>query len=126
MSEYLLYHAGRIDFPVYPGHPITIACQIARAFPTLGAALEPTGHGWCKAVGSSGVGGGGCNVRLGVEALRKLAAGAALADVLAWADSCSEPAYRKDWPRACEQARRYLADTDIVAWATAPATPSQE
>lgn len=114
--EYLLRDNDVLDFPVYPGHPITIAVQIAHAFPTLAAARASTGD--CPAALASGdVSGAGGAVYSALQALGKLAAGAALEDVLKWSDACAyEHPYRATWPAACEQARRYLADTDLVAW----------
>ena len=113
--EYLLRHNGALDFPVYPGHPITLAVQIAHAFPTLAAAHARTGS--CPAALASGdVAGAGGNVYSALQALDKLAAGVALDDVLVWADGCREYPFRETWPDACEQARRYLASTDLLAW----------
>lgn len=115
--EFLLSDADndRPDIPVYPGHPITLAVQIARAFPTLAAAHASTGD--CPAaLASSDVSGAGGSVYAALQALDKLAAGVSLDAVLAWADGCREYPYRADWPAACAQARRYLASTDLLAW----------
>jgi hypothetical protein len=117
--EYLLQYNGRLDFPVYPGHPITLAIQIARAFPSLAAARERTPSGWPAALGSPDVDGAGGSVYAALQALDKLAAGEPLDAVMAWADSGSEPAYRDEWPAACAQARRYLASVDLAAWVAA-------
>jgi hypothetical protein len=115
--EYLLRtEDGRLDFPVYPGHPITLAVQIARAFPSLVAAHERTPYGWPAALSSDAVSGAGGNVYTALMALDKLAKGEGIEAVLSWADGCREYPYRADWPEACAQARRYLADTDLVSW----------
>lgn len=118
--EYLLRTPdGRLDFPVYPGHPMTIAVRIARAFPSLDAA-HAKGHTYAAALESGDVGGAGGNVYTALMALDKLAKGEALDAVLTWADGCSEYGYRDRWPAACEQARRYLATTDLVSWVRTP------
>jgi hypothetical protein len=119
MNHLLHTSDGRIDFPIYPGHPITLAVQIARAFPTFAAARAPSSHGWPEALSSDKVDGAGGNVYTALQALGKLRKGESIESVLAWADGCREYPYRADWPAACEQARRYLATIDLVAWATA-------
>lgn len=116
--EYLLRHNGALDFPVYPGHPMTLAVQIARAFESLEAAHAWTGD--CPAALASGdVAGAGGSVYSALQALDKLRAGVPLDDVLTWADGCREYPYRAEWPEACAQARRYLASTDLLAWTRA-------
>lgn len=106
------------EIPIYPGHPITLACQIAVAFPTLDAAhWRAPGAKYPAALGSDKVGGAGTYVRAALYALRCLRNGQPLDDVLARADGASEYTYRADWPAACEQARRFLACVDLVAWA---------
>jgi len=106
------------DIPYYPGHPITLACQIAQAFPTLAAAHEATPHGWPAALSCGTVDGAGGNVYTALTALDKLHKGERLEDVLLWADGCREYPYRADWPAACVQARRWLARVDLVEFAS--------
>jgi hypothetical protein len=101
------------DIPYYPGHPITLAVQIALAFPTHAR----TEHGWPAALSSSKVDGAGGSVYSALQALDKLAKGESLETVLAWADGCREYPYRADWPAACVQARRYLERLDLTAYA---------
>lgn len=107
------------DIPYYPGHPITLAVQIARAFPTFAAARATSPHGWPEALSSDKVDGAGGNVYTALMVLDKLRKGENLDAVLAWADGCREYPYRDEWPAACEQARRYLATIDLVAWVAA-------
>lgn len=117
--EYLLRTAdGRLDFPVYPGHAITIAVQIAKAFPNYEAAAQ-RGHEYAAALESSDVSGAGGNVYAALFALKRLRGGESLESVLALADASVEHAYRDKWPAACEQARRYLATVDLIAWVRA-------
>lgn len=104
------------DIAYYPGHPITLAVQIAQAFPTLEEAHATTEHGWSAALSCDKVDGAGGNVYAALQALDKLRKGESLESVLAWADGCREYPYRADWPAACEQARRYLARLDLVAY----------
>jgi hypothetical protein len=120
--EYLLHtDDGRLDFPVYPGHPITLAVQIARAFPSLDAAHGRTEHGWPAALSSGLVSGAGGSVYMALQALDKLRSGESLDTVLSWSDACCyERPYRDKWPAACEQARRYLASTDLMGWVHKP------
>jgi len=103
-----------LDLPIYPGHPMTLAVQIAEAFPTLEAAHARDGD-YPAALGSSKVDGAGGYVYCALEALDRLRRGESLDAVLAWADAHSEPVYRAEWPAACEQARRYLARIDLRA-----------
>lgn len=55
---------------VYPGHPVTIAIEIARVFRTYEAASERTGRGWEAALSHSDVRGAGGAVRTGLHLLR--------------------------------------------------------
>lgn len=55
---------------VYPGHPVTIAIEIARAFPTYEAAARRTKRGWEAALSHSDVRGAGDAVRTGLHLLR--------------------------------------------------------
>ena len=107
-----------LDLPIYPGHPMTLACQIAQAFPTLAAAHKPTESGWPEALGNDKVDGAGGYVYAALQALDMLADGTPLETVLAWSDSIvrSEAIYRDMAPAACEQARRYLAQTDVLVF----------
>ena len=110
------------DRPVYPGHPLTIACQIAAAFPDLDAAAHSTRWGWPAALASEHVNGAGSNVYLGLNVLRMLRNGHSLDDVLAWADDMWLAGSR--WNDAgylaaeggIEQSRRYLAATPLLHW----------
>jgi hypothetical protein len=105
------------DIPYYPGHPITLAVQIAQAFPTLAEAHARTEFGWCAALSCNKVHGAGGSVYSALQALDKLRNGERLEAVVAWADGCREWPYREDWPAACVQARRYLERLDLVAYA---------
>lgn len=59
------------EFPVYPGHPVTVALEIMLAFNNdLSKALERTERGYPEAVASSDVSGGGSSVREGCDLLR--------------------------------------------------------
>jgi hypothetical protein len=112
------------DRPVYPGHPITLACQIATTFPDLEAAGHPTRWGWPAALSSGQVSGAGSSVYLGLNVLRMLRDGHPLDEVLAWADDMWLAGSR--WNDAgylaseaavgIEQARRYLAATSLLQW----------
>ena len=55
---------------VYPGHPVTIAIEITRAFPSYAAAIERTKDGWESALSHSDVRGAGGAVRTGLHVLR--------------------------------------------------------
>lgn len=103
------------DIPYYPGHPITLAVQIARAFPNLDTA-SARGYAAPAALEHDAVSGAGGNVYTALQALDKLRKGEPLETVLEWADGCREYPYRSEWPAACEQARRYLATIDLVEW----------
>lgn len=79
------------EFPVYPGHPITVALEIMLAYERdLDRAFAPciakdgTNYGWCDAVGNSDISGAGGNVHLGVDLLRRLRDGT-IHDAIEWA-----------------------------------------
>jgi len=70
------------EFPVYPGHPVTLALEIMLTYErNLGEAFAPSidkdGQplGWCKALGDVNISGAGGCVWNGVDLLRKIQSG---------------------------------------------------
>lgn len=57
---------------VYPGHPVTIAVAIFRAYPSIEKAFEMTVHGCPAALGNGDVPGAGGNAYQGLGLVRKL------------------------------------------------------
>jgi len=112
---------GRGD-PIYPGHPVTIACQIARAFPSLHAAQHDTGNGMPAARASIFVTGSGEAIYTALIACDQIAAGEPLATVRTWANTewlKLAARYQLTAPAISvgrAQADDWLADTDLVGW----------
>lgn len=61
--------------PIYPGHPLVVACYTMLAFDSLADALETTEHGWSAMVGSTDVPGCGSSVRAAENLLDNLRRG---------------------------------------------------
>lgn len=79
------------DYPVYPGHPLTVAWQIMAAFPGPSEALATvtTGGLNCpEAVADSRISGAGGEVHRGCDLLRKAQQGIPANELIAWADEC--------------------------------------
>ena len=64
------------DFPVYPGHPLTLATAIMKVFPSYEAANRPSGHGWCEALADGRIPGAGDHVGAALQVLKLGADGA--------------------------------------------------
>lgn len=108
------------EHAVYPGHPITLACQIASEYESLAEATKPTKYGWSDALSNDAINGAGGSVCTALEALHKLARGEPLDSVLEWAAAswrwtCAND-IKQDPARGQEQANRMLAQVDLVSW----------
>lgn len=106
--------------PIYPGHAVTIACQIAVTFPSFADAIRPTTAGWPEALASRAIAGAGGSVYQALALLRRIEEGQPLDEVMRWADTrwrsrCAEEG-RPDGDRGCEQARRFVAAIDLPTW----------
>lgn len=73
------------DWPVYPGHPLVLASLIMRAFSSFSDANEPTGHGWCAALGDSRIPGAGDHVGAAMRTLELGSRGADAGEMIAYA-----------------------------------------
>lgn len=79
------------EYPVYPGHPLTVAWEIMSVFPTPSDALKTdTTHGLnCPfAVSDNRISGGGGEVHRACELLRRAQQGATSKELVDWADEC--------------------------------------
>ena len=76
------------EFPVYPGHPLVVAFEIIKVFPSAEAALRTDGneHGWPAALTDSRISGGGGEVHRGCDLIRQAVAGTPAAELIEWAD----------------------------------------
>lgn len=63
------------EWPVYPGHPLTIATVIMHCYETLDAAAANTEHNWPAALGNGDVPGAGGEVYVGLDLLLNIRAG---------------------------------------------------
>lgn len=79
------------EYPVYPGHPLTVAWEIMSVFTTPAEALEPICQGNLNcpnAVADNRISGGGGEVHRACDLLRKAVAGESAAELIRWADAC--------------------------------------
>lgn len=74
------------SWPVYPGHPITVAWYIVNKYGSFEEANKNTKHGWPRALGDNDIPGAGGEVYMALDFLNKLVDGATWEDVVAWAD----------------------------------------
>jgi|SRR6478735_11303894 len=61
-------------WPVYPGHPCTIALCILRKYPRIADAFAPTEHGWPEALGDGDIPGAGGCVHQGLHLIQRILA----------------------------------------------------
>ena len=79
------------EYPVYPGHPLTIAWEIISVFKTPTEALQTvkTDSLNCpEAVADNRITGAGGEVYRACELLRRAQQGIKVDDLIAWADEC--------------------------------------
>ncbi len=75
------------EWPVYPGHPVTIAYCIVSAFPTYEDAFKKIDGGYPAALINCNVPGGGSSIHRALDMLRFLRSDTVTVDaILAWAD----------------------------------------
>jgi len=76
-------------WPVYPGHPLTVAWEIMAVFAKPSDALQVVRAGSLncpEAVADNRISGGGGEVYRGCDLLRRAQQGEAAEDLIAWAD----------------------------------------
>lgn len=104
---------------VYPGHPVTIAVAIFRAYPNIEEAFTQDRHGTPAALGNSDVPGAGGNAYQGLGLVRKLLTGAETFDAVveegfaAWRRQVTTPVddvYRERLGPGNEQARALVEE----------------
>lgn len=70
------------EWMVYPGHPLVLACAIARVFPSFEEATKTTDSGWSQALGDCRIPGAGCHVGAAVQVLAMGRQGASVEDMI--------------------------------------------
>lgn len=79
------------EYPVYPGHPLTVAWEIMSVFATPIEALalyQQHSLNCPNAVADNRITGGGGEVHRACDLLRKAIAGERAEDLIRWADDC--------------------------------------
>lgn len=82
-------HTATGEYPIYPGHPITVAWQIIKTFasPSEALTIDTTGGLNCPAaVSDNRISGAGGEVHRACELLRRAKNGASAEELMAWAD----------------------------------------
>jgi hypothetical protein len=118
-----------LGYPVYPGHPITVAYQIVTTFKTWDEAMgRDSGSPYCRALADSRISGAGGCVSAAIGILHMLRRGRNWEDVVVQADygwasiDNQDVRHRKRWKKGQEQAdltkpllkKRYLWWVDAV------------
>lgn len=76
------------SWPVYPGHPLTVAWFIVNKYPSFDVANATCpGHQFSNALGDNDIPGAGCAVTTAMHFLKKLVDGEPWEKVVAWADN---------------------------------------